>query len=390
VAQYVGFSDLFGRIVSELPNYGYRFGRFLLDLIRRVVGNPVGFVTTVVGIALGAYLIDKWFDGLLQSLQVQVQGTIQTVSNQLTNAPSPSCSLTNILGCIEGGLLFVVKWLFSNVFSVVIQGILTLIAYLIAGVRYIVEWNMYVLCYVLCYYVQPMFSSVTGAYVGVKVLTGMWKHMLSGGVGKFIITPFAGLGSTLVTYALANSFMNYVLNMVGISCSPQAVQQGKGCTEPPPLSLTIQLITPPSTPKSPWSGNESVAYNLTFGAPSLLSSSGSERVGYGLNVVLAPKPRFSGSEYVSYVLRALPPGVSTMSNSSSEASKYLLSVSAMLGRAFMGSETVSYSLSVSVTTPTAVICVCSFNGCICNAHASASPLIQSPVVVGESVSTSAG
>jgi len=41
LAQYLGFSDFFGRLLTELPNYATRLGNLMLNILRRVLSNPV-------------------------------------------------------------------------------------------------------------------------------------------------------------------------------------------------------------------------------------------------------------------------------------------------------------------------------------------------------------
>jgi len=41
LAQYLGFSDFLGRLLTELPNYATRLGNLMLNILRRVMSNPV-------------------------------------------------------------------------------------------------------------------------------------------------------------------------------------------------------------------------------------------------------------------------------------------------------------------------------------------------------------
>lgn len=387
MAQYVGLSDVLGRLVTELPNYAYRFGRFLLHLLRRVVANPVGFVTIVTGIALGTYMVDKWFDGLLTSLQAQVQSTINYISQGILSINTPPCSLSNILGCVEGALIDVVKFIVNNVFGTITNAFLTLVAYIVAGIKYVVEWHMYVVCYVLCTYIQPMFSTVSAGYVGARVISSLWR-MAHGRPGRLIMTPILGVGTAFVTYAVAKSFLDYVLYIIGIQCNPQV----QTCREPPPLQLTLYQVTPPPTPKQGVSITESVSYSLNVGSTQLqkLLISTKEGVGYSLGLARAPKLTLSASEYVLYSLLVRTPQQSSLVLRSTESTSYVLSPSKPLSLGIVTTEVGKYSLSVGVTTVKPSACQCTSVGCICSEAVSSALLAKPPVVVSQSVSTSAG
>jgi len=358
LAQYLGFSDFFGRLLTELPNYATRLGNLMLNILRRVLSNPVAVMTMVTVITIAYYTVDNLMNGFLNYLEYSLQ-SFQSYVNQLVNQlTTGSCGVGDFVCYIENGLIMLAKFILQYVFLTLFNALMWLVEQVINAIDYVVKFQLYVIQYVLCNYIVPAFNIVNTAYVGGKVVTGIWRHMVGRGPARWFSTLIGGLGATLLTYVFSNAFLNFVFNLTGVTCQPGVVSL------PTPTPPTV---TPPPSLTSQGMGlTEGLSYTFGSGSPGKVSLGMKESLSYHMGTTGAPKLRVLLSEALSYVLKYIPPAQASVKFSLSESIGYKLVVSSALGALLIMSESLTYSASISVSAPKPkVYCTATETGAIC-------------------------
>jgi hypothetical protein len=258
-----------------------------------------------------------------------------------------------------------------------------LVEQVINAIDYVVKFQIYVVHYVLCNFIVPAFNVVNTAYVGGKVITGIWRHMVGRGPARWVSTLIGGVSATLLTYAFSNAFLNFVFSLTGVSCQPGVVSL------PQPTAPTV---TPPPSLTSQGMGlTEGVSYTFGIGSPGKASLSMKESLSYRMGTTGAPKLKALLSESLGYVLKYVPPAQASVKFSLSEALGYRLVTSKALGALLIMSESLAYSTSVSVSPPKPqVYCVATETGAVCY---TVIQYVGTQVVVSKvstSITTSAG
>jgi hypothetical protein len=358
LAQYLGFSDFFGRLLTELPNYATRLGNLMLSILRRVLSNPVAVMTMVTVITIAYYAVDNLMNGFLNYLEYSLQ-SFQSYVNQLVNQlRTGSCGVGDFVCYIENGLIMLAKFILQYVFLVLFNALMWLIEQVINAIDYVVKFQIYVMHYVLCNFIAPAFNIVNTAYVGGKVVTGIWRLMAGRGPARWFATLIGGLGATLLTYVFSNAFLNFVFNLTGVTCKPGVVSL------PTPTPPTV--TTPPSLTSQGMGLSESLSYTFGSGSPGKASLSMKESLTYHMGTTGAPKLKVLLSEALGYVLKYIPPAQASVKLSLSEALGYKLVSSSALGALLIMSESLAYSASVSVSPPKPkVYCVTTETGAVC-------------------------
>jgi len=380
LAQYLGFADFFGRLLTELPNYAVRLGNLMLDILRRVLSNPVAIMTIVTVITIAFYTVDNLMNGFLNYLGYSIQ-SFQSYVNQLINQMrTGSCGAGDFVCYIENGFVMLAKFILQYVFLVLFNALMWLIEQVINAIDYIVKFQMYVIQYILCNYIAPAFNIVNTAYVGGKVITGIWRLMAGRGPARWFATLIGGVGATLLTYAFSNAFLNFVFNLTGVTCKPGVVS----LPTPTPPSVT----PPPKLTSQALGLTEALSYTFGSGYPGRASLSMKESLTYHVGTTGAPKLKVLFGESLGYALRYIPPAQASVQLSLSESLGYKLITSKALGALLIMSESLAYSTSVSVSPPKPkVYCTVSGLGVVC--HSTAEVVVESPVVLKSTSSAGA-
>ena len=380
MAQYLGFSDFFGRLLTELPNYATRLGNLMLNILRRVLSNPVAIMTMVTVITIAYYAVENLMNGFLNYLEYSLQ-SFQSYVNQLVNQlRTGSCGVGDFVCYIENGLIMLAKFILQYVFLTLFNTLMWLIEQVINAIDYVVKFQIYVVHYVLCNFIVPAFNIVNTAYVGGKVVTGIWRHMVGRGPARWFSTLIGGLSATLLTYAFSNAFLNFVFNLTGVSCQPGVVS----LPQPTPPTVT----TPPSLTGQGMGLTETLSYTFGSGSPGKASLSLKESLSYHVGTTGAPKLKALLSEALGYVLKYIPPAQASVKFSLSEALGYKLVASSALGALLIMGESVTYSASISVTAPKPpAYCTATETGVVC--YSTAEVIVESPVVISSTSSAGA-
>jgi len=380
LAQYLGFSDFLGRLLTELPNYATRLGNLMLNILRRVLSNPVVIMTMVTVITIAYYAVDNLMNGFLNYLGYSLQ-SFQSYVNQLVNQlTTGSCGVGDFVCYIENGLIMLARFILKYVFLVLFNALMWLVEQVINAIDYVVKFQIYVIHYVLCNFIAPAFNIVNTAYVGGKVVTGIWRLMAGRGPARWFATLIGGVGATLLTYVFSNAFLNFVFNLTGVTCKPGVVSL------PTPTPPTV---TPPPSLTSQGMGlSETLSYTFGSGSPGVASLSMKESLSYHMGTTGAPKLKVLLSEALGYVLKYIPPAQASVKLSLSEALGYKLVSSSALGALLIMGESVTYSVSVSVSAPKPpAYCTTTSMGVVC--YSTVSIYVESPVVISSTSSAGA-
>ena len=383
MAQYLGFSDFFGRLLTELPNYATRLGNLMLNILRRVMSNPVAVMTMVTVITIAYYAVDNLMNGFLNYLEYSLQ-SFQSYVNQLVNQlRTGSCGVGDFVCYIENGLIMLARFILQYVFLTLFNALMWLVEQVINAIDYVVKFQIYVVHYVLCNFIVPAFNIVNTAYVGGKVVTGIWRLMAGRGPARWFTTLIGGLGATLLTYAFSNAFLNFVFNLTGVTCQPGVVSL------PTPTPPTV--TTPPSLTGQGMGLTENLSYTFGSGSPGKASLSMKESLTYHIGTTGAPKLKVLLSEALGYVLKYIPPAQASVKFSLSESLGYKLVSSKALGALLIMSESLTYSASVSVTAPKPkVYCVATETGAVCYTYIQYVSTQEVVSTVSTTITTSAG
>jgi len=380
LAQYLGFSDFFGRLLTELPNYATRLGNLMLNILRRVMSNPVVIMTMVTVITIAYYAVDNLMNGFLNYLEYSLQ-SFQSYVNQLVNQlTTGSCGVGDFVCYIENGLIMLARFILKYVFLVLFNALMWLIEQVINAIDYVVKFQIYVIHYVLCNFIAPAFNIVNTAYVGGKVVTGIWRLMAGRGPARWFSTLIGGLGATLLTYAFSNAFLNFVFNLTGVTCKPGVVS----LPQPTPPNVT----PPPSLTGQGMGLTETLSYTFGSGSPGKASLSMKESLTYHMGTTGAPKLKALLSESLGYVLKYIPPAQASVKFSLSESLGYKLVSSSALGALLIMGESLAYSASVSVSAPKPpAYCTVSGAGIVC--YPTVEIVVESLVVMSSTSSAGA-
>jgi len=358
LAQYLGFADFFGRLLTELPNYATRLGNLMLNILRRVLSNPVAIMTMVTVMTIAYYAVDNLMDGFLNYLGYSIQ-SFQSYVNQLINQlRTGSCGVGDFVCYIENGLVMLARFILQYVFLTLFNALMWLVEQVINAIDYVVKFQMYVVHYILCNYIAPAFNIVNTAYVGGKVVTGIWRLMAGRGPARWFSTLIGGLGATLLTYVFSNAFLNFVFNLTGVTCKPGVVSLPT--PSPPPVT------PPPSLTGQGMGLSETISYTFGSGSPGRASLSMKESLTYHVGTTGAPKLKVLLSESLGYALSYIPPAQASIKLSLSESLGYKMVTSKALGALLIMSESLTYSASVSVSAPKPpAYCTATETGVVC-------------------------
>jgi hypothetical protein len=275
------------------------------------------------------------------------------------------------------------RFILQYVFLTLFNALMWLIEQVINAIDYVVKFQIYVVHYVLCNFIVPAFNIVNTAYVGGKVITGIWRHMVGRGPARWFATLIGGVSATLLTYAFSNAFLNFVFSLTGVSCQPGVVS----VPQPTPPTVT----PPPSLTSQGMGLSESLSYAFGSASPGKASLGVKESLTYRMGATGAPKLKASLSEAFGYVLQYIPPAQASAKLLLSEALGYKLVTGSALGALLIMSESLTYSVSVSVSPPKPqVYCVATQTGAVCY---TVIQYVGTQVVVSKvstSITTSAG
>lgn len=282
MAQYLGFSDVFGRLVSEIPNYLTRFSNFALDLFRRVVANPIGFMSVFVSLFLANYEIDTLFNELINSLQSVLDQVNQSVTSFISSITLTSCGVGDLACYIVNGLLLFGKNLLQGLFIALLYPLSYVVGGFLQFISYTVKLNMYLIQSVLCYVADNWFPPIAGAYTAFQsfnhISNWLFQSALNaihnGSAGRGLLSIIAGIATPLLSFVSVDGLSRGLLQMVesvfSINCSN---------IKPPTLNLTSKI--PPTLTQST-SGSASMTYTLVVSIQSSTSLSTGVHSVYGV------------------------------------------------------------------------------------------------------------
>jgi len=387
MAQFIGFSNIFGELIDQIPNYLERFSSFTLDLFRKVVSNPIGFMGVFVSIFIANYSIDSLFNTIVNDLDSAVNYVSSSISNFISTITLQSCGVGDIACYIYNAFAEFSKYLLQDIYIAFIYPITYVIGAFLQFISYVIKMNMYLVQSTLCYVANTWFPPITGTYVAFKSFQhiGSWlfQSALSaihgGKVGRGILGIIAGLTTPILSFisvdALAQGLLVMVENVFGINCAN---------IKPPSLNITVQV---PKLGTISQNTVELSTYSLMYGTTqsalneSIISGvyglSGSlttydlfisaESTKYSLSYSLASKFLYQSGINSSYTLQyakapytqlsdsvnsryALTPSVSSpIQLSSKESTLYGLSFSGAIKLKLTINEFISYSLETITT-----------------------------------------
>jgi hypothetical protein len=275
------------------------------------------------------------------------------------------------------------KFILQYVFLVLFNALMWLIEQVINAIDYVVKFQIYVVHYVLCNFIVPAFNIVNTAYVGGKVVTGIWRHMVGRGPARWFATLIGGLSATLLTYAFSNAFLNFVFNLTGVTCQPGVV------SIPTPTPPTV--TPPPSLTGQGMGLSETLSYTFGSGSPGKASLSLKESLSYRMGTTGAPKLKVLLSESLGYALQYIPPAQASVKLSLSESMGYKLVASSALGALLIMGESLTYSASISVSPPKPkVYCTITETGAVCYTYIQYVGTQEVVSIASTTITTSAG
>jgi len=382
MAQFIGFSNIFGELIDQIPNYLERFSSFTLDLFRKVVSNPIGFMGVFVSIFIANYSIDSLFNTIVNDLDSAVNYVSSSISNFISTITLQSCGVGDIACYVYNAFAEFSKYLLQGIYIAFIYPITYVIGAFLQFISYVIKMNMYLVQSTLCYVANTWFPPIAGTYVAFKGFEsiGSWlfQSALSaihgGSLGKGLLGIIAGLSVPILSFisvdSLSHGLLVMVENVFGINCAN---------IKPPSLNITVQVpklgtisqntaelstyslmygTTQSALDESIISGvyglsgslatydlfvsGESTIYSLSYSLASQFLYQSGINSSYALQYAKAPYTQLSDSVNGRY---ALTPSVSPpIQLSSKESTLYGLSFSGAIKLKLSINESVSYSL----------------------------------------------
>lgn len=349
MAQFIGFSNIFGGLIDQIPNYLERFSSFMLDLFRNVVANPIGFMGVFISVFIANYSIDSLFNTIVNDLNSAVDYVSSSISNFISTITLQSCGVGDIACYVYNAFAEFSKYLLQGIYIAFLYPITYVIGAFLQFISYVIKMNMYLIQSTLCYVANSWFPPIAGTYVAFKGFEsiGSWLFQSAlgaihnGSLGKGLLGIIAGLSVPLLSFVSVNSLVHGLLTMVesvfNINCSN---------IKPPTLNITVQVPQIGTTSRNTV---ESSTYSLMF---SLGQSSVNESTilsTYGLSGSLATYDLFISAESTSYSL-AYSLASQFLYQSRANAS-YLLSYAKAPSIQVSDSVSSRYALSMSVNAP---------------------------------------
>jgi len=302
MAQFIGFSNIFGELISQIPNYLERFSSFALNLFRRVISNPIGFMGVFVSVFIANYSIDSLFNTIVNDLDNAVNYVSSSVSNFISTITLQSCGAGDIACYVYNAFAEFSKYLLQGIYIAFVYPITYVIGAFLQFISYVIKMNMYLIQSTLCYVANSWFPPISGTYVAFKGFEsiGSWlfQSALSaihgGSLGKGLLGIIAGLSVPILSFisvdALSKGLLVMVENVFGINCAN---------IKPPSLNITVQV---PRVGTISQNTVESITYSLIY---KTIQSALNESIilgAYGLSGSLATYDLFISGESTIYSL----------------------------------------------------------------------------------------
>jgi len=302
MAQFVGFSNIFGGLIDQIPNYLERFSSFTLDLFRKVVSNPIGFMGVFVSIFIANYSIDSLFNTIVNDLDNAVNYVSDSINNFISTITLQSCGAGDIACYVYNAFAEFSKYLLQGIYIAFIYPITYVIGAFLQFISYVIKMNMYLIQSTLCYVANSWFPPISGTYVAFKSFQyiGSWlfQSALSaihgGSLGKGLLGIIAGLTTPILSFisvdSLSHGLLVMVENVFGINCAN---------IKPPSLNITVQV---PRVGTISQNTVESTTYSLMY---KIAQSALNESIilgAYGLGGSLATYDLFISGESTIYSL----------------------------------------------------------------------------------------
>ncbi len=349
MAQFIGFSNIFGGLIDQIPNYLERFSSFMLDLFRNVVGNPIGFMGVFISVFIANYSIDSLFNTIVNDLNSAVDYVSSSISNFISTITLQSCGVGDIACYVYNAFAEFSKYLLQGIYIAFLYPITYVIGAFLQFISYVIKMNMYLIQSTLCYVANTWFPPIAGTYVAFKGFEsiGSWLFQSAlgaihnGSLGKGLLGILAGLSVPLLSFVSVNSLVHGLLTMVesvfNINCSN---------IKPPTLNITVQM---PQMGTMNHNAVESLTYSLFYSIRQSTVNSSNILVTYGVSGSLATYDLLITAEISVYALSYSV--ASTVMQISAESGSYLLKYAKAPYTELSSTVASKYSLSTSVLPP---------------------------------------
>ena len=302
MAQFIGFSNIFGELISQIPNYLERFSSFALDLFRKVVSNPIGFMGVFVAVFIANYSIDSLFNTIVNDLDNAVNYVSSSVSNFISTITLQSCGAGDIACYVYNAFAEFSKYLLQGIYIAFVYPITYVIGAFLQFISYVIKMNMYLIQSTLCYVANSWFPPISGTYVAFKGFEsiGSWLFQSAlnaihgGSLGKGLLGIIAGLSVPILSFisvdALSKGLLVMVENVFGINCAN---------IKPPSLNITVQA---PKLGTISQNTTELSTYSLMYSTTQTALNESIISGAYGLSGSLATYDLFISGESTIYSL----------------------------------------------------------------------------------------
>ena len=349
MAQFIGFSNIFGGLIDQIPNYLERFSSFMLDLFRNVVGNPIGFMAVFISVFIANYSIDSLFNTIVNDLNSAVDYVSASISNFISTITLQSCGVGDIACYVYNAFAEFSKYLLQGIYIAFLYPITYVIGAFLQFISYVIKMNMYLIQSTLCYVANTWFPPIAGTYVAFKGFEsiGSWLFQSAlgaihnGSLGKGLLGILAGLSVPLLSFVSVNSLVHGLLTMVesvfNINCSN---------IKPPTLNITVQV---PQIGSMSRNTTESLTYSLLFSTMQSIVTTSNILATYGVSGSLATYDLLIAAESPVYALSYSV--ASTVMQISAESGSYLLNYAKAPYTELSSVIASKYSLTTSVLPP---------------------------------------
>jgi len=302
MAQFIGFSNIFGELISQIPNYLERFSSFTLNLFRRVISNPIGFMGVFVSVFIANYSIDSLFNTIVNDLDSAVNYVSDSVSSFISTITLQSCGVGDIACYVYNAFAEFSKYLLQGIYIAFVYPITYVIGAFLQFISYVIRTNMYLVQSTLCYVANTWFPPISGTYVAFKGFEsiGSWLFQSAlnaihgGSLGKGLLGIIAGLSVPILSFisvdALSHGLLVMVENVFSINCAN---------IKPPSLNITVQV---PRVGTISQNTVESITYSLIYKTIQSALNESIILTGYGLSGSLATYDLFISGESTKYSL----------------------------------------------------------------------------------------
>jgi len=302
MAQFIGLSNIFGELISKIPEYLERFSSFALNLFRRVISNPIGFMGVFVAVFIANYSIDSLFNTIVNDLDNAVNYVSSSVSNFISTITLQSCGAGDIACYVYNAFAEFSKYLLQGIYIAFVYPITYVIGAFLQFISYVIKMNMYLIQSTLCYVANSWFPPIAGTYVAFKGFEsiGSWLFQSAlnaihgGSLGKGLLGIIAGLSVPILSFisvdALSKGLLVMVENVFGINCAN---------IKPPSLNITVQV---PRVGTISQNTVESTTYSLMYKTTQSTLNESIILGAYGLSGSLATYDLFISGESTKYSL----------------------------------------------------------------------------------------